>query len=369
MAPSAHAKLSASGAERWMACPGSVTAEADLPNTSSSFADEGTTAHWAGEFMLRTPDKALPSICPETKLPISDEMVEYVQAYVDYVEAARKDDGDLLIETRLDLTDWIPEGFGTSDAIVIKGQTIEVIDLKYGKGIKVYAEENKQLMLYALGTYALLQDIYEISNVKITICQPRLDHIDSWELSAKELLKFGNLVAERAQAALASNAERNASDKACQWCKAKATCPALKALTDRTVTAYFDDIADTLSDDVLREALANKKLIVAWLNAVEVEVRRRLDSGESFPGYKLVQGRSTRSWMDEDRAVEVLLRCEEIENLYTRKLVTPAQAEKLVGKTKAKKLQDLIAVKYAQPSLVHESDKRPAVNITISDFD
>lgn len=368
----AHAKLSASSAHRWLSCLGSVDAEKHLPNTSSPSADEGTAAHELAELVLCEGgnchtyiDKPL----PETQWLVNQEMADYVQQYIDYVTAQG---GEQFYEERVDFSEWVPEGFGTSDVIIIKGDTIHIIDLKYGKGLQVFAENNPQAMLYALGAYSDYGYMSDFKTVKISIVQPRLDHIDEWSISVTDLLKWGAWVTQQAEIIEQGDAPRSPSEKACHWCKAKATCPALKSYTEKIILSQFDELelpnADTLNDDQLRQALEAKKLIVSWLDAVEGLVKSRLECGESFPGFKLVAGRSLRKWADEDQAEWRLVELLD-DNAYEKKLLTPAKAEKLLGKAKAKSIQDLIVKPEGAPTLAPESDKRQSVSISVDDFE
>ena len=365
-----HAKLSASGSSRWLNCPGSVKAEEHFTDKSSSFADEGTVAHAVSEKILEGADpRGLLDTYPEPtiNIAVTQEMLDYVQIYVDYV---RSIPGERMIEVKVDFSDWVPEGFGTSDALIIDNDTLHVVDLKYGKGVAVYAENNSQAMLYALGAVADFGSIYNIRQVKMAIVQPRLDNISEWEISVPDLLKWAEWVKERAELALTDNAPRVPSNKACQWCKAQATCPALLDLTHKTVAAQFDDLTEvhTLSDEQLSFVLENKKLIEAWLSAVEKMVEERLLSGGEFTGFKLVEGRSTRAWSDEE-AVEGVLVEALGDQAYTKKLLTPAAAEKALGKAKSQLIKDYINKPTGAPTLAHISDKRPALGATADDFD
>lgn len=369
-----HAKLSASGSARWLACPGSVEAERGLSDKSSMAAAEGTAAHELGEICLVNGTNAndyLGQKLPENnEWEVTQEMADAVQIYVDFV---RNLGGEQSYEIRVDFSDWIPEGFGTSDAIAIVGTTLHVCDLKYGKGVRVEAENNTQGLLYGLGAYSEYELTHKIDKVVITIVQPRLDHIDEWEISVPDLLKWGEWASQRADMCLDPDAERVAGDKQCQWCKAQATCPEQKAHAERILLVDFDDVSDqkpvnTLSDEQLRAALEGKKLVLSWLDAVEKLATERLNSGQGFPGFKLVAGRSVRFWGDEDKAgaeLESFLG----EEAYSRKLISPAKAEKALGKSKVKELKSFIVKSEGKPTLVPESDKRPAVNVTASDFD
>lgn len=370
----AHARLSASGSHRWINCPGSVKAEEGFPDTTSLAASEGTAAHELAELVLINGGtcfdwigKPLPD---NNAFTVDQTMAEYVQEYVDYVVALG---GDQEYEIRVDFSEWVPDGFGTSDALVIKGSTLYVVDLKYGKGVLVEAEENTQGMLYALGALEEYGYLYDIEKVVIVIVQPRRDHISEWTLSKSDLLKRGEWISQRAELANEPDAKRVPGESQCQWCKAKATCPALMALTHQTVAADFENLdcmvnPDQLGDEDLRKALDNKALIVSWFDAVEKHVFSRIEAGEEFKGYKLVEGRSLRQWRDEGEAAAVLETLLE-DDAYERKLLSPSKAEKAVGKTKAGELESLIVKPKGKPTLVPESDKRPPIGATADDFD
>lgn len=367
-----HAKLSASGASRWLACPGSVKAEQGIKGYSSPSAHEGTSAHELAEIVLINGGSCFDwidkNLIENNEWVVDLEMAEYVQEYVDYVKSFG---GEHAYEQRVDFSDWVPNGFGTSDAIVINGNTLHVLDLKYGKGIRVLAENNPQGMLYALGSYSDYGMIYDIKSVVIHIVQPRLDHIDSWEVSTPDLLKWGEWVSQRAELCLEPDAERVPGESQCFFCKAKATCPALYKHTEKTILSDFDEIdspsPDTLSDDQIKVAMDSKKLITSWLDAIEQYIKERVET-DGFPGYKLVAGRSLRKW-GNDKQAEKALSDLLGEKAYTQKLISPAQAEKSLGKKRASEVADLIVKPDGKPTLVPESDKRPSIIITSNDFD
>lgn len=370
----AHAKLSASGSHRWIYCPGSVEAEAPFPRTSSAAADEGTAAHELAELVLTNGEhceswigKALPENNAHT---VTQEMADYVQQYVDYV---RSFPGHHEYEQRVDFSAWVPEGFGTSDVIILDGTTLRIIDLKYGKGVPVYAEGNTQGILYALGAVLEYYFVTYIDRIVISIVQPRRDHIDEWELSYPELMKWGERISQAADAALQPNAQRVPGEKQCQWCAAKATCPALEKLTLDTLRADFDLLEDApkpdrLTDSQLKKALDNKKVIMSWFDAVEQYAFSKLEKGEAFPGYKLVEGRSLRQWSDlslaEQRLDELLK-----DQAWERNLISVAKAEKALGKKRAGEIAELIVKPKGKPVIVQESDKRKPLGVTASDFD
>ena len=372
-----HAKLGASNAHRWLKCPGSVKAEQGIKDQGSSFAHEGTCAHELAEACLVNdfePGEWVGKSLPEKADWIVDaDMAHYVGEYVDYVRAASALADDVLYEQRVDYSDWVQGGFGTADAVILKGDTIQVCDLKYGKGVQVDAENNPQGMLYALGAYAEFGYLSELKSVKICIVQPRLDHISEWEISVKDLLKWAEWVSQRAEIALTDEAERVPGETQCRFCKAKVTCKALKDYTESIIMSEFDDLDDmaspeSLTDKQVRKVLESKSLIEGWLTSVEGYVKERLENGDDFPGFKLVEGRSVRRWGDEDTAADKLADVLG-DNRFTRKLVSPAQAEKMLKKDQREILSDLVIKPKGKPTLAPESDKRPGIDATDGDFD
>ena len=363
----AHAALGASNAHRWLVCAGSVEAERDIPNTTSPFAEEGTRAHDLGELALRTSDTALDAFEDQ-------EMADFVRVYTDYVRQNARDADLLEIEQRVSYADWIEGGFGTADAVIIKDGVIHVCDLKYGMGVRVHADLNPQGMLYALGAYAENRFLgIEIHTAKISIVQPRLDHVSEWEISIEDLLRWAEWAKQRAEATQDPDAPRVAGEKQCRFCRAKASCKALQEVTEAAVMVEFDDLdnmpkANTLTDAQMRSALDAKPLIESWLSAIEKLAKGRLEDGEDFAGYKLVAGRSNRRWVADENTTKELVDLLGEDDAYTKKLVTPAQAEKLLGKKRASEITDFVVKSEGAPTLAPEADKRPAINISRSDF-
>ena len=373
----AHAKLSASGSHRWLACPASVEAERGIADKSSPHAFEGTVAHELAEVALKTgadADEWIGKVMPETHAEITQEMAEHVQEYINYVRYHIPPNAYAAYEVRVDFSDWVPEGFGTCDALIISGSTMHVIDLKYGQGIQVSPVDNTQGMLYALGAYAQCAGIADIQKIIITIVQPRCNPniFEDWEISIEQLLEWGEYAKSRALMCGLPDAEFNPGEKQCQWCKAKATCTALAAFTSDIIMNQFDEVEELtpvnrLTDEQLGKALSAKKLIVSWLDAVEEVVVDRLGSGIPFDGYKLVAGKSNRQWSEEsgvEQSIFELLG----EEAYTKKLVSPAQAEKIVGKKRAAEIATFVVKPQGRPTLAKSDDPRPAVNITADDF-
>ena len=369
----AHAKLSASGSDRWINCPGSVNAEEGIKGQSSSFAQEGTCAHELAELVLINGGSCFewvgqPLVENDTFF-VTQEMAGYVQEYVDYVKAVG---GFQMYEQQVDFSQWVPEGFGTSDAISIDGDLMTCIDLKYGKGITVHAEKNSQGMLYALGAYSDFGDLYDIKRIKIVIVQPRKDHISEFEIPLDDLLKWGEWASQKAEDCLQPDAERVPGEKQCLFCKAKASCPALLKKTQEVIMSDFDNLdmpgVSKLTDDQMRKALDHKKLIIGWLDAIEAHIAEMVSTGKGFKGYKLVEGRAIRAWQDEKVAAEKLQSLLD-DAAYEKKLISPAKAEKALGKTKVAEVKDLIFKPKGKPVLAREDDPRPSVQISADDFD
>lgn len=368
-----HAKLSASGSHRWLNCPGSVGAESEYGDKGSSFAQEGTCAHEVADLCLRNETSAESYLGQTIEGHVVDsEMVEHVQGYVNFVISF---EGELFPEQQVDFSPWVPDGFGTSDAIVIQSDCVRIIDLKYGKGVSVDAENNTQGMLYALGVYNdygyLLDDQ---DRFIIHIYQPRTGNFSEWEISLKDLLKWGEWVKLQADLALSKDAERVPGEKQCQFCKAKADCKALFNYTQSIIMAEFDDIEalenpEKLSSDQKRKVLENKSLIESWMKNVESSVTALLLDGGKFAGFKLVEGRSVRKWSNEEEAQKILLSVKSEDDVFTKKLITAPQAEKLLGKKDKSIIADLIIKPEGKPTLAPESDKRPAIGDVSDCFD
>ena len=409
-----HAKFGPSKAHRWIPCPGSLALEPDGPQESSDFADEGTAAHVLGSRALEQGEDAAfyrgveiqPRVASKVYV-VDDEFILNVQVYLDDVRG-RAAGGTLLIEQRLDFSETIdqPGQFGTGDAVIIQdgGETLIVEDLKYGRGVQVYAEDNEQLMLYALGaleTYApILGD--SVKRVRGGICQPRLDHIDEHEWTVEELSAFGEKAKLSAgTAAYIVSAQEKGSDpetafpdafnpgeKQCRWCPAKTTCKALA----RTVSAdVFDDCTTLLEPDKLLAApepqvpsvarlsaiYMNLDLIEGWARAVRGEVERQVMGGMTILGpdglpLKVVEGKKgNRAWREDAEAIIAGLLCGMgkvgPERAYKpRELITPSVADKLLGKkakTSSPEYEHILKPYVIQPDgkakIALGSDSRP----------
>ena len=375
--PSKHAKLSPSSAERWLNCPGSVALAAKCPAPSSSpFAEEGTVAHAVAELKLRERTGEITARQYEKGLPKSDywcgEMDEATDFYADTVMerlAALGEDAELMVEQQLNLGSWVPESFGTSDAVIIGGDTIEVIDLKYGKGVRVSAEGNPQLRLYALGAAALFGDIYDFSTVRYTIIQPRLDHVSSEAVPLDELMRWAEdtvkPIAEEAEA----GSDRTVCGSWCRWCPAKAVCRARAEENLALARMEFKPPA-LLTPEEIGEVLRKAEDLQKWAGDVAAYALDQALEGKHFDGWKVVEGRSVRQYADALKVAETLKAAGYDEAmLYERKLCGITAMEKLVGKKKlTETLGELIVKPAGKPVLVPESDKRDAINSAAADF-
>ena len=372
--PSKHARLSASSAFRWINCPGSVALSDQCPvPASSSYADEGTLAHAIGELKLRFVNEEISKQQLNARMkPLLQseyycgEMEEattyYADAVIEALEAAG-DEAELMVEQQFSLDKWVPEGFGTSDAVVIGNGMIQVIDLKYGKGIKVDAKGNPQLRLYGLGAANLFAGLYDFDTVKTTIIQPRLDHISTEELPLKELLLWAeDEVKPRARMAM-DGTDYTAVGDWCRFCPAKAAC---RKRAEYNLSLAKDDFRKPplLTDEEIGEVLRRADELQHWASDVSAYALDQALAGKQYDGWKLVEGRSNRKYVDDKQVIEALTRAGYDEAmLFERKLYGITAMEKIVGKKKLMDILNGLIVKPAgKPVLVPESDKREAIN-------
>lgn len=380
----AHALLSASGASRWLNCPPSARLEEKMPDSQSDYAAEGTLAHTLGELQLKLWLKEIGKKAYGKELSLikqqdfyCEDMLEEVEKYTNYVaermavaKACTKD-ALIYLEQKLDFSSYVPEGFGTGDCIIIADGTMEVIDLKYGKGVQVFAEDNPQMMLYALGAYEEYGFIYDFDTVRMTIAQPRLDHFDSWEISVQALLEWANgELREKANLAWAGEGEQQAGTW-CRFCKVKATCKARAEAVLAVEEQYKLQDPRLLNETEIAEILAKAEEIQAWAKDVQDFALEQALEGTKYEGWKLIEGRSNRKYTDEESVAKELEKQGYGENdIFNKKVKGITELEKFLGK----KLFEAVLKGYihkpaGKPSLVVASDKRPELNSAESDFD
>ena len=363
--PGTHAILSASSSARWLACPPSARINAELPETTSIYAEEGTMAHALAEKTLKG---YLAGGSADVQSD-NEEMKEAVQRYVDVciekINAAKAASPDAVVhvEFRLDFSTYVPDGFGTGDMVIVSDKSLEICDLKYGKGVPVSAEGNTQMRLYALGAVEEFGMLYAFDTVHMTIIQPRLDSVSTDTLSAGKLLDWGRSIIPVAKEAYDGKGEFQAGDH-CRFCKFRPRCKALAAyMTEKTSLRKKQTLTDLETVSILRAA----KDIKRWLTDLEDYALGKALDGYDWPGMKLVEGRSKRVITDPDAAAAALIdKGFDADAVYKpRELQTLTALEKLVGKKSlSEALGDLIEKPDGKPTLVELSDKRPPLDIT-----
>ncbi|CUH95908.1 hypothetical protein P22_1994 [Propionispora sp. 2/2-37] len=375
----AHALLSASSSKRWLNCPPSARIETQFPESSSPYADEGTFAHSLGELKLRKYTTVMRKSEYDNELHnlmknqyYSKELEDHIDNYVDFVkekihEADSRNPGEkanVLLEQKLDYSLWVPEGFGTGDVVIITSGYLDIIDLKYGKGVPVSAEGNTQLQLYALGAYNNFSMLYDIHTVRMTIHQPRLDSISSQEMPIFELLAWADSeVRPKAELAFKGEGELCCGDW-CRFCRAKATCRA-RAEDSLELTRLDFKKPPLLTQEEIAEILEKAEQIQAWASDVQAYALDQAENhGVKWPGWKLVEGRSNRKYKDDSIvADELLIAGYSEEQIYNKKLLGITDMEKLLGKKNFEAVIGAYIIKPpGKPVLVVESDKRPELN-------
>ena len=401
--PEAHARLSPSGAHKWMGCPASLAAERGIPETRSIHAAEGTAAHAVAEAVLRAinphwsgkrPKFSKVAACDyigETveKWVITEDMAAPIQTYIDTVMACAQGN-TLHIEQRVDFSHvvGVRNSFGTADAIIINGAELQIHDLKFGRGVKVDAENNYQLMIYALGALRVFELAQDINTVRLFIHQPRLNHVSEWALTVQELKKFGAVVKKAAKKAITlftracepaggepTASDYNPSEKACRWCKASPQCTAYARFVYDAVAAEFVDLDAAefdakdpakLTPAQMAQAHANLDFIEAWCAKIRKECYSRLMNGGELPGYKVVTGRpGNRKWSDIEAAENILIQVAANDDIYTApSLITPTAAEKLLKKNPEawEQVAAFITRSAGSPVVVPLSDPRQPIS-------
>lgn len=367
-----HAYLSASASHRWMACPPSARLCAQEDDRTSEYAIQGSCAHELGQFLV---EQALGRECRDPTEDLTyynSEMQEAAEAYRDFVmeqvNAAKALCREPLVcvEQTLDYSKWVQHGYGTGDCVIVADGMLHVIDLKFGVGILVSADHNSQLMCYALGALDTFGCLYDFDRVRLSIFQPRRDNVDTWETSKAELLRWADeVLAPVARLAYKGEGEFKAGDH-CQFCKVKATC---RKRAEYAMELARFDFADppTLAEDEIAGILPRIDTLVSWAEDVKAWALQQALSGVTYPGWKLVEGRSNRRYSDEAAVAAVVTKAGF--DPFEKKLLGITSMQKQLGKKRFDELLSGLIVKpQGKPVLVPETDKRPVLNTAADDF-
>ncbi len=392
----------------WAYCAGSLIPNVLAEDSSGEEAAIGTVAHEVSEIWLKSGNR--PShLIGEIRdivagkgdrrrvysVEITEEMLDYCQRYVEWCQ---DEDGDHYVEVRVDYSDLtpIPDQGGTSDHICARPGVLTVTDLKFGQGVEVYAEKNTQCILYAYGAFRLHDDDYDFQKIVIRIAQPRRDHFDEWELTRQELLEWTEWLKDRAHIAWSHNAPRTPGSKQCQWCRVRKDCGAYVAWLDQFSEGVFDNLDAEMSEEVVKTAVARldesngdfinppsltmltleqkaklytyRKMMEKFFEDLGNDLYQKLMQGDDVPYWKLVEGRTTRSFPNQEAVAEHLEWLGLDEDQYNpRTFQSPAQVEELLLQTGYRRKQLPVLLKpyckntASQPTMVSAGDKRPAL--------
>ena len=378
MAPSKHALLGPSSSARWLACPPSARLTEFMPNETSVYAEEGTKAHYLCEQVVR---RSIPGWEGLPEAPMQDlwssddytpEMKEAAKLYADFIHtlyAEFQHTPTVCVEQHVKMTRWVPECFGTCDCLLIGDGILHVVDFKYGAGVPVSPEENTQMMLYALGAWELFRETDEIKTVRMSIVQPRIQsEPETWEIPENSLIRWAeDFLKPTAQLAWEGKGDMNPGEKQCRWCKAKAQCRAWKDKYGPLAGFVAETIPEArdprlLTNEEIGDWLTQVQGLADYVKCLEEYAQQQLQSGTPVPGWKLVEGRSTRRFTDQDAAFKAM-EASGIQEamLYERTPISLTAAEKLLGKKHfAEVCGSYVAKPKGAPKLAPESDKRPA---------
>lgn len=373
MASESHAKLSASSAHTWLLCNKSVKLSENFEDVQTQYSLEGSMVHLMNEIrlceLLGLPcDEKLPTDFEFTDdmKAASDEYVNYIMDLIAEIKKTCKDPV-VLIEQKVDVSNFIPEGYGTVDCLIVADGVMHVIDYKNGSGVKVECERNPQMMIYSIGGLNLFSCLYDTPRISMTIFQPRIGNISTYEMTRDELLDWANnYLAPRAKLAFEGKGEFYPSADTCRFCKAKVKCTA-RALKNLELAGYEFKQADLLTDDEIEEIIDKTDDLVEWANSVKDYALAEALKGKRWSRHKLVEGRSNRKFKSEDEVIKI------IEDAgydpYDKKLRSITDLTKLLGKARFVELLDKYIYKpVGKPTLVSIEDKRPEMNLAVTDF-
>ena len=373
MPPNTHAILSASSSHRWLNCNPSARLEQEFADRETDAAAEGTAAHALCEHKLRRALKM------RSKKPITpydcDEMDAYTDAYVEFVMEALAEakqeckDPLVLIEQKLDFSCYVPDGYGTGDCLIVADKLLHIIDFKYGQGVLVDAEQNPQMMLYALGALRLFDSLYDITEVSMSIFQPRRENVSTWTISVDDLLDWAETTLKpKAELAFKGEGEYTPGSW-CQFCKAAVKCRA-RAEAKLQLARYEFAMPPLLSDEEIEDILLKLDDLTKWANEITAYAQdAAVNHGKVWRGFKLVESRTNRRYTDEE-AVAQAANAAGYHDIYKKSLIPITEMERLMGKkTFAEILGALVEKPKGKPTLVPASDKRPAIVSTGAEQD
>lgn len=369
---SKHAFLSASASHRWINCPPSAKLCEALPDKTSTYAQEGTDCHELCAYLV---EKALGRDVKDPTPNLSyynlemqncaDEYCNFVMEQLEKVKSHCKDP-QVMVEQRLDFSRYVENGFGTGDCVIVADDILHIIDYKHGLGVLVEAQNNSQLFCYAIGALEIFDVIYDINEVKMSIFQPRRGNVDTFFISKDELLAWANeVLAPTAKLAYEGKGEFNAGDH-CQFCKVKATCRK-RAEYNLELAKYDFETPATLDEIEIATILPKIDQLISWGNDIKDYALQQAQSGTHYDGFKIVEGRSIRKYTDEE-SVAFIVKDHGFDP-YEKKVIGITAMATLLGKKRFEELLgELIYKPPGKPALVPESDKRPAMNTAINDF-
>lgn len=370
MAPAKHALLSASSAHRWLNCTLSARLEQEFKDRQTEAAAEGTAAHALAEYKLRR------ALHQQAERPVSryanSEMDGYTEDYAQFVQEAIAEakrycaDPVVHIEQRLDFSDYVPDGFGTGDCVIVADRRLHIIDFKYGQGVLVEAEQNPQMMLYALGALHVYDALYDVDEVSMTIYQPRRANVSTWTISVDELMAWAeNELRPRAQLAYAGEGEY-CPGAWCMFCRAAVKCRA-RAEEKLCLAQYEFAQPPVLTDGEIASILGKLDDLVRWATDIREYALNAALSGVHFDGWKVVEGRANRRYTDEAAAAQAVIATGH--DPYEHRLLGISAMEKLLGRKKfSEVLGELVERPQGKPTLVPASDKRPELSDVDSEF-
>ena len=375
----AHALLSASSAHRWLACPPSAVAAEAYPAQDTDYTKEGTLAHEVAELFARVqvidghPDQTVvPASCTSDAEAVTAEMQDCAREYSDYIqELTKSPDAVVLLEQRVDFSPWVPDGFGTADCIIIQGDTMDVIDYKFGKGVAVSAVGNPQEKLYGLGALNDYGFAYDIKTIRLHIFQPRMNNISVDELTVDELLAWAETTVKPTAEKAAEGEGEYQPGEHCRFCPHAGRCRTLtKVCTEYVESHGLKASVEVLAPWEVADVLRLEPLVSLWLKRVKAQALTTMLDGGEVPGFKVVEGRGSRTWADDMRVIEILKDFGYTPDDYLKtELLSPAGMEGSIGKKKtAELLGGMITKTAGSPTIAPETDRRPAYN-RADDFD